>query len=180
MPCAPMPIHPHTWDPVLVERVKAAWLSGASARSISASLAAEGIARSHSAVIGRMRREGLSHQGPRPAMALPLRSARKPHEGPRKAPEAVVVKAPPPPPKPKPAPRPKACDVVLPESRRVAITDIRDGMCRWIAGNPRRDSTACGHPTDAGSPYCPAHRIVGTVAPRSRAAAYTPTFQRAA
>ncbi|WP_156462870.1 GcrA family cell cycle regulator [Methylobacterium sp. Leaf93] len=172
MPRTPMPLHPHTWSPDLVERVKALWLAGVSARSISATLAAEGIARSHSSVIGRMRRENVSFQGPG-ASRPPL--ARKPHEGPRKAPKALVVKAPPPP--PKPAPRPAASDVLLPESRRVSILDVRDGVCRWIAGDPRLDPTACGHPADLGSPYCPAHR---TVAPRSREAAYVPAFRKAA
>ncbi|TXN68471.1 hypothetical protein FV230_12945 [Methylobacterium sp. WL6] len=61
--------------------------------------------------------------------------------------------------------------------RRVSILDVRDGVCRWIAGDPRLDPTACGHPADLGSPYCPAHR---TVAPRSREAAYVPAFRKAA
>ncbi|WP_162238977.1 GcrA family cell cycle regulator [Methylobacterium sp. Leaf85] len=177
MPRPPMPLHPHNWSPDLVERVKAAWLAGASAGVISAALAADGVHRSASSFIGRMRREGCSFLGPGTGRT---RLARNPHEGPRKAPKAVVVKAaPPPPPAPRFTPRPKASDVALPESRRVAILDVRDGMCRWIAGDPRRDAPACGHPTDLGSPYCPGHRCIGTVAARSRGVPYIP-MRRAA
>ena len=179
MPRSPMPLHPHTWDADLVARVKAAWLAGTSARSISATLAAEGVARSHSSIIGRMRREGLSHMGPRPSGTGLPKTARKPRAVARKATSNVVVKAPSPPPAPRPAPRPQASDVVLPESLRVAIWDVRDGLCRWIAGDLRVDPTACGHPTVAGSSYCEGHRIIGTAARRPSAAVHVP-MRRAA
>lgn len=180
MPRSPMPLHPHTWDPALVARVKDAWLAGTSARSISATLAAEGVARSHSSIIGRMRREGLSHMGPRPSGTGLPKTARKPRAVARKAPSEVVVKAAATPPAPRPAPRPMASDVVLPESRRVAILDVRDGLCRWIAGDPRVDATCCGHPTAAGSSYCEGHRIIGTVARRPSVAPLVTSFRRAA
>ncbi|WP_162248637.1 GcrA family cell cycle regulator [Methylobacterium sp. Leaf94] len=167
------PLPPETLD-----RMKAAWLAGTTAEAIAADVAAEGHLMTASAVIGRMRRAGLTFMGPRSNWRAPIKPrVRKPR--PKKAAAPVVVKAPPPPPAPRPTPRPQACDVVLPESRRVAIWDVRDGQCRWIAGDPRRDSTACGHTTAAGSPYCPAHRLIGTEALRSRTAAYTP-LRRAA
>ena len=41
-----------------------------------------------------------------------------------------------------------------PPSRRLALIDVPEGACRWIAGD---DGCCCGHPTARGSPYCSFH-----------------------
>lgn len=166
------PIPPETFD-----RMKVQWLAGTAAKVIAADVAAEGIVLSASAVIGRMRRAGLAFMGPRSNWRAPVRKRCRKQRAVRKSDAAVVVKLAP---APRPGPRTKAASVAIPESRRVAIVDLRDGLCRWIAGDPRVDATACGHQTDPGSPYCAAHRFIGTVTPRARSAVYTPAFQRAA
>jgi len=156
--------------------MKTAWLAGSAAKVIAADVAAEGIVLSASAVIGRMRRAGLSFQGPRSMWRPPVGKAPRKPRAPRKAAAVVVVKLAP---APRPGPRTKASSIAIPESRRVALWDLRADACRWIAGDPHVDASCCEHPADPGSPYCSAHRFISTVTPRARSAVYVPTRRAA-
>lgn len=136
---------------------------------------------SRKSLIAKMHRMGLSHSGPSIPSAFTAggkgksKPAPKP-KAPRKPkpiPVAVAVVA-----KPTAAPRP-AVPMALPESRRVAIHDLRIGHCRYIAGNPRVDSTACGHKAVLGSSWCEAHRVLCTAVSRPRAVG-SGSYRRAA
>lgn len=56
-----------------------------------------------------------------------------------------------------PSIKPKAYqfrNVEAPPSLQLTILEIRDGQCRYIAGD---DRLCCGHPTYRDRPYCEAH-----------------------
>lgn len=42
----------------------------------------------------------------------------------------------------------------------IPFNDLGPDACRWIDGEPTADAPACGHPTSANSPWCPAHRRI--------------------
>lgn len=161
------------WTPPEIERAIELWKSGVGGQATAAALEAEfGIRRSKCSVIARMARAGLSFQGAPSPQALRAAANAKLARGlvapPRRKAAPKPAAAPVPRPSPRIAPRP-AMGVAIPESKRVAITDLKAGMCRWIAGDPRQDATCCGHAVDVGSPvWCSAHRAIGTVGARPR------------
>ncbi|MCK2057221.1 GcrA family cell cycle regulator [Methylobacterium sp. 37f] len=174
------------WTPEEIERAKELWVDGKGGQGTADELFAQfGVRRSKCSVISRMARCGLSFQGRQSPPALRSlanakiargtgRSARRKPATPKPVAVARIPR-----PAPRLAPRPPA-DVAIPESRRVALTDLTAGACRWIAGDPRFDATCCGHPIDPGSAvWCTAHRAIGTVGSQRRQAAYVPTRRAA-
>lgn len=165
------------WPDAAKARVAQLWLAREMpACQIAAIVAAEhGITVTKSAVIGIAHRAGLSFKGrlstspihPR-RVGPPTPRVRKPR--PRR--EAA--------PKPAPAPRPRpapALPAPIPVSLEILFTEIRDGQCRHIEGDPKRGpATCCGHPTSPGSPWCEGHRRVCTV-PTGQVNAWVPPFR---
>ncbi|SFM84741.1 GcrA family cell cycle regulator [Methylobacterium pseudosasicola] len=103
------------------------------------------------------------------ARAKPVRASK-----PRARPVAKAAAAP----KPKPA---KAVEVGIPASLRVAIWEIRDGQCRYIADDPKGGAaTYCGHVAQHGAVWCPGHFRMCTVPSRRPVNAWIPEHRRAA
>lgn len=172
------------WPAAATELAVSLWANTPSAAHVADAVNAQfGLAISRKSVIAKMHRLGLSFKGPalpdmlpagtkgqaRPDHARAVALKAKPAPKPRPAPVLVA-------PQPRPAPRPSA----LPESRRVAIEDLRYGMCRYIAADPKIDSTCCGHAVEIGSAWCPAQARLCMTASRPRFSAGFMTFRRAA
>lgn len=172
------------WTPQAKAAVCTLWTErNLSARQICDEIFKEyGIAPSRSSVIGIAHRAGLSFQGRltespiRPRRVGPLAPrVRKPR------PARPRAEAAPKPPKPAPAPKAPAAPVGIPESRQVSIVEIREGQCKYMAGDPRDPSSSCcGHPTASGSPWCPGHHAVCTTPSTARVGGFIPSFRRAA
>ncbi|WP_246691506.1 GcrA family cell cycle regulator [Methylobacterium sp. WL12] len=178
-PTATLPTGPARWSPAAVERAMALWATAPSAADVAMAVNTEfGTAFSRRAIISRMHRAGLSHAGPRLPVMLPKGTKGKPKA--KRDPATVV--------KPKPAPKPAAVLVArpaprpseLPESRRVAITEIGASACRYIAWDPRVDSSCCGHAVEQGSAWCPGHARICTTVSRPRVSSGFALFRRAA
>ena len=143
------------WSAAAHETAAALWAEGVSAGVISARIREEhDLVLTRSAVIGRMRRTGVQ-QGDRdgkPKVARPVK-APPPSPPPRPpSPPQRIEEAP-----WRPPPRPVEPLAPRPEGG-VRLVDTRDGMCRFIAGQPTADAVCCGAGTVPGSSWCPAHR----------------------
>ena len=151
------------WPAEAKARVAELWLGRQMpACQIAAAIASEfGIATTKSSVIGVAHRAGLSFKG---------RLSTSPIHPRRIGPPAPRVRKPRPrreaAPKPAPAPRPRpapALPAAIPVSLEILFTEIRDGQCRHIEGDPKRGpATCCGHPVSPGSPWCAGHRAICT------------------
>lgn len=178
IPLAPGVLPKGHWSPEAVEMAVAMWPTTPSAADVAEALNARfGLDISRKAVIAKMHRLGLSFR--RPALPKTLPSGTKGKTGPKREPAAAVKSAPKPVPASKavapvpPAPRPSQ----LPESRRVALADLRYGECKYIANDPRVDATCCGHRAEFGSYWCPAHaRLCTTVYRRKGADSFSVGF----
>ncbi|KQP62141.1 GcrA family cell cycle regulator [Methylobacterium sp. Leaf112] len=167
IPLAPGVLPKGHWSPEAVEMAVSLWPTTPSAADVAEALNARfGLAISRKAVIAKMHRLGLSFRGPALPKMLPsgTKGKTRPKRDPAVKPKPKPVPAPAPVPKAvapvPPAPRPSH----LPESRRVAIEDLRYGECKFIANDPRIDASCCGHSTELGSSRCPAHaRLCTTV-----------------
>ncbi|WP_311409738.1 GcrA family cell cycle regulator [Methylorubrum extorquens] len=173
------------WPAEAKARVSELWLGRQMpAVEIAGAIAAEfGIPASKSAVIGIAFRAGLSFQGR--LAASPIRPRRVGPPAPRvRKPRPARPRAEAAPKPPKPAPIPKRVPpgpVGIPESLQVSIVEIREGQCKYMAGDPRDPlSSCCGHPTASGSPWCPGHRAVCTTPSTGRIGGFMPSFRRAA
>ena len=152
-----------SWNDERVELLKKLWKDGLSASQIAAEMGS--ITRN--AVIGKVHRLGLSGRVKASASPVPrLRKAPRPRSvivsgGSRGntalAPriiqefeiehEAEII--------------PFAQPVQAPESKRVAIIELREGVCRWPLGDPLQQEFAyCGNDSDTGRPYCCYHSTV--------------------
>nr|WP_281409806.1 GcrA family cell cycle regulator [Methylobacterium sp. BTF04] len=171
------------WSPAATELAISLWTSAPSAADVAAEINRRfGMSVSRKAIIAKMHRCGLSFKGPALPVMLP--------KGTKGAPRPVRATAAP---KAKPAPKPKAAPVLvasvprpaprpmdLPESRRVAIQNLRHDECRYIAGDPKTDPTCCGHAVELGSSWCPAHARLCTTVHRPRVQSGFVSFRRAA
>ncbi|WP_375453432.1 GcrA family cell cycle regulator [uncultured Methylobacterium sp.] len=172
------------WQPAAAELAASMWSTTPSAAHVADAInAAFGVAISRKSVIAKMHRMGLSFQGPelpaqlpagtkgqvRPDRARTVAPKVRPAPKPRAVPVLVA-------PLPRPAPRPST----LPESRRVAITEIGASSCRYIAGDPRVDPSCCGHAVEPGSSWCPGHARLCSTTYQPRVSAGFSTFRRAA
>jgi GcrA cell cycle regulator len=145
------------WSPDRVETLKALWAEGYSAGQIAVQLGAV----TRNAVIGKVHRLGL------PGRAV---ASRKPPRRtmPRRGPGGAMLRG-------KPAPKPEAVPP-LPDPSPAApalmlpVAKLTAGTCRWPLGDPKRPGFGfCGHRPAHGSPYCAAHKRLGT-RPRRKAA----------
>lgn len=149
------------WTPAAKAQVCALYAEGRmSCTEIAALIRVEhGLQVSKSAVIGVAFRAGLSDRATQEARARVSRP--KEARAATRRPRPVSKSAPAP--KPKPAP----VSAAIPVSLRIAVWEIRDGMCRFIAGDPKGGAaTYCGHGIQHGSAWCPGHRKLCTVPSR--------------
>lgn len=178
------------WTPAAKDFVLRLWdtqkLSGS---QIADRLAAEhGLTVSKSAVIGVAFRAGRSFSGPRSTACLAAaRAARAARVGrtdeqrrrdrERKATKSLAKPATAP--RPTPTPRP-AIPAEAPVSLRIPLVETREGVCKFIADDPRAGGTCCGHAAQHGSPYCAAHHALCTVPVRRPVSMWMPAHRRAA
>lgn len=159
--------------------VCALWVEGRmTATEIAAAVsAAHGFDATKSSVVGIAFRAGLAFKGRpanRPADSAGRTARRTAQRREQRARQAKPAPAPKAAPKPKPAP---ALPAPVPASLMIPFTEIRDGLCRYIADDPRAGpATCCGHPTASGSPWCEGHRRICT-APTGRVNAWVPPFR---
>jgi GcrA cell cycle regulator len=173
-----------SWSDERVEALKTMWTEGKSASHIAKELG--GVTRN--AVIGKVHRLGLSNRGqpapqraerdePRtPAAPRPVSEPAKPAVPVSAKP--LPVSAPPPrPPKPiftagQPLPpQPSANEVsaealanlvsIEKKAKKLDLMQLTERTCKWPIGDPATtEFWFCGHPTQAGKPYCEAHVAV--------------------
>jgi GcrA cell cycle regulator len=142
--------------------LRARWADGHSASHIARAIEREtGQRCSRNAVIGKLHRLGLSGR------TTPVRSARLIRN---RLANALVRLAPP---LPRTQLRGHARLGGVPKAARLApqtnaqgqfvtVLNVRDGECRFIAGDPREDARYCARPTElrgrVHAPFCPAHQ----------------------
>lgn len=172
------------WPAEAKARVSELWLGRQMpAVEIAGAIAQEfGIVATKSAVIGIAFRAGLSFQGRLTASPIrPRRVGPAPPRVRKPRPARPRVEAAPKPPKPAPIPKAPATPAGIPESLRVSIVAVRDGACRFIAGDPREPgATCCGHPTASGSPWCEGHHAPCVTRSTGRTAPLPFIFRRVA
>jgi len=161
------------WTKERVVLLRKLWAEGMSASAIAAELGG-GITKN--AIIGKVHRSGFERDGvsarkqtqqklPKIAMLNPA--------APRVPPEKAAAS---------PAPTPiasalgelaEAAVVGIPTTRRVALLDLRDTMCRWPIGDPREAGFGFCGARATGAVYCGYHAQIAytTAAEAKRAAA---------
>ncbi len=184
------------WTPAAKAMVYLLWEQDFSGTEIAERIVAEhGLAVTKSSVIGVAFRAGMAGRAPRsekskaaasaqPAMSREERRARNRDRKAAKAAERRGGTAPRTP-RPVQAPRPVAVARTEPAgiapSLRIPLTAIRDGECRFIAGDPvHGDGTCCGHPVRLGSRWCAEHHALSTVPVRWAVSVWMPEHRRAA
>ncbi|MBE7197159.1 MAG: hypothetical protein INR70_05065 [Parafilimonas terrae] len=167
------------WDPAHRQIVTDLWVTGCGSARIIEALAAVGKVATKNAVICQAYRAGLAFQGARtkPPAPRPARVPLTPEEraereraraARRRARDAAA------PGRPVPPPRPRIERTSAPPSLRIPFWQTSDGECRYIADDPKRDSTCCGHPIFPGSRYCPAHHAECVQTERRPAPVFVP------
>lgn len=172
------------WTDERVEVLKTMWLAGSSASQIAATLGDV----TRNAVIGKVHRLGLSGRGKPTSTAAPR--ARKPRTPsastsrtrrtsttarPTSAPLSVGATAL----KPSeelvaevdivPVARGRVDLVLVGESPRLSIQDLKEDTCRWPVGDPLQDDFHfCGRSAQEGQPYCEYHCNVAFQTPNER------------
>lgn len=135
------------WTDNMVAQLRELWLDKAISCRKIASILGGGITRC--AVIGKGRRLGL---GPKPSSHPKTRQTKHlPPKPNRNSPNTNPV-----------AFTPRA--IALP-SLGLSILKVRDGQCRYIAGD---DRLCCGHPVKPGKSYCPGHCAIVYQPPKER------------
>ncbi|MBV6659271.1 MAG: GcrA cell cycle regulator [Devosiaceae bacterium] len=170
------------WTDERVETLKTMWLAGSSASQIAAALGDV----TRNAVIGKVHRLGLSGRGKPTSTAAPR--ARKPRtttaatSRPRRTTTtrsaggmtvgATALRATPNPlaaPEAEPVVRGRVDLVLVGESPRLTIQELREDTCRWPVGDPLSDDFHfCGRATQDGKTYCDYHCGVAFQAPNER------------
>lgn len=171
------------WTEERVEVLKTMWLAGSSASQIAATLGDV----TRNAVIGKVHRLGLSGRGkptstaaprarkPRTANAGASRSRRSTTARPSAQPLTVGATAL----KPSeelvaeidvvPVARGRADLVLVGDSPRLSIQELKENTCRWPIGDPLHDDFHfCGRSTQEGHPYCEYHCNVAFQTPNER------------
>ena len=159
------------WTDERVELLKKLWAEGLSASQIAAQLG--GVSRN--AVIGKVHRLKLSGRGRpaasqqrpkktgRPAAATPAKPAQRTgNPAPRPTPmtsganalkadfdiDVIAVEV----------PARRSLEVVVPISRKLALTDLTERTCKWPIGDPlAEDFHFCGNDSGESGPYCTYH-----------------------
>ncbi|MEM1284282.1 MAG: GcrA family cell cycle regulator [Pseudomonadota bacterium] len=171
------------WTEERVEVLKTMWLAGSSASQIAATLGDV----TRNAVIGKVHRLGLSGRGKPTSTAAPR--ARKPRapsssaSRPRrntttrsggqplsigatalKPSEELVAEA-----EIVPVARGRVDLVLVGESPKLSIQDLKENTCRWPVGDPLSDDFHfCGRATHDDHPYCEYHCNVAFQTPNER------------
>ncbi|MGD1887641.1 MAG: GcrA family cell cycle regulator [Cohaesibacteraceae bacterium] len=171
------------WTEERVEVLKTMWLAGSSASQIAATLGDV----TRNAVIGKVHRLGLSGRGKPTSTAAPrARKPRAPSSGasrPRrstttrsggqplsigatalKPSEELVAEA-----EIVPVARGRVDLVLVGESPKLSIQDLKENTCRWPVGDPLSDDFHfCGRATHDDHPYCEYHCNVAFQTPNER------------
>ena len=171
------------WTDERVEVLKTMWLGGSSASQIAAALGDV----TRNAVIGKVHRLGLSGRGKPTSTATPrARKPRAPSSGGSrtrrsaatrsggaavslgatalKPDEAAVAEL-----EQVPVARGRVDLVLVGESPRLSIQELKENTCRWPVGDPLQDDFHfCGRSTLEGQPYCEYHCGVAFQAPNER------------
>ena len=147
------------WTDERVELLRKLWDDGLSVSQIADRLGGQ---VTRNAVVGKVHRLKLTGRGrvspalvqPKKPAAIPARVAHTPSE------ERVSVARFEPPPVRKEAVRPTEA-VVVPISRRLALTELTERTCKWPNGDPvSEDFSYCGNEAGASGPYCTYHRRI--------------------
>ena len=170
-----------SWSEERVEALKTMWAEGKSASQIAKELG--NVTRN--AVIGKVHRLGLSNRAAAPAKtaereAAPAKPAAAPPAAKKPAAEKAAT-APAPETRPVPVsrkpiitagqplpPQPSQSEIsaealaTLAEYQKTALKltlmDLTERTCKWPIGDPATDEFwFCGHPAQAGKPYCETH-----------------------
>ena len=165
------------WTDERVEKLKKLWSEGLSASQIAAQLG--GVSRN--AVIGKVHRLALPGRAkaggaapvaasarpkrPAPAAAAPQRpqpdALRTPQRHVLRPNDVALMKdeqAAAPANEIVPVEAPVAGNVVVPMTRKLALTQLTDRTCKWPIGDPMKDEFHfCGNDCSEGSPYCTYH-----------------------
>ncbi|WP_375572020.1 GcrA family cell cycle regulator [Ahrensia marina] len=173
------------WTDERVEVLKTMWLGGSSASQIAAALGDV----TRNAVIGKVHRLGLSGRGKPTSTATPrARKPRAPSSGtsrPRrstttarvgggagvsvgatalKSDEMAVATL-----EQAPVARGNVDLVLVGESPKLSIQELKEDTCRWPVGDPMNDDFHfCGRSALDGQPYCEYHCGVAFQAPNER------------
>ncbi len=168
-----------SWTDERVEKLKKLWAEGLSASQIAAQLG--GVSRN--AVIGKVHRlslPGRAKAGGSSAPRAPKRQPSAPRStsysarpaAPRSAPRSVgatALRAEADPNIYEEIELDPADNVVVPISRRLALTELSERTCKWPVGDPLKDDFHfCGNDSPEASPYCSYHARL----------AYQPTGER--
>ncbi|OLP53266.1 GcrA cell cycle regulator [Rhizobium rhizosphaerae] len=165
------------WTDERVEKLKKLWSEGLSASQIAAQLG--GVSRN--AVIGKVHRLALPGRakagGAAPAAASarpkrpvpPVAAPQRPQQDTLRAPQRPLVRqndvalmkddqTPDMIEESAPVETPVAGNVVVPMTRKLALTQLTDRTCKWPIGDPMKDEFHfCGNDCSEGSPYCTYH-----------------------
>lgn len=181
-------------DEAHVERLEELWAEGLSAERIASRLSIEFGARiTRSAILGKISRLRARKSGSAPVSRLGMyannsggsgwtgksaaqrkaerKKRREADRAKRRAEEEAKVKV---------AglsrpvinriPRDEIPDVVVPETERVQIADLRDNQCRYIFGDPKQtDHYYCHRSAEAGLSWCHVHASVVSETTNDRA-----------
>ena len=135
------------WSPERKETAAHLWHNGHSAAEIARHLGSV----TRNAVIGLLYRMGLLGNRPKAHKSLEAKHHRRTNNRPRKTPPVSrgqkARKS------PASASLPLAVTSALPPLN-LSIIDVKDGQCKFIAGN---DGLCCAHPVHAESSWCPSH-----------------------
>jgi GcrA cell cycle regulator len=177
-------MQPMAWTDERVDVLKTMWLGGSSASQIAAALGDV----TRNAVIGKVHRLGLSGRGKPTATATPrARKPRTPSAGssrPRrsttstrvsggsmsmgatalKTDEMAVAEL-----DQAPVARGRVDLVLVGESPKLSIQELKEDTCRWPVGDPLNDDFHfCGRSSLEAQPYCEYHCGVAFQAPNER------------
>lgn len=168
-----------SWTDERVEKLKKLWAEGLSASQIAAQLG--GVSRN--AVIGKVHRLALPGRAKAGGSSAPRAPKRQPSaprapsyssrpSAPRSAPRTVgatALRAEADPSIFEEIELDRADNVVVPISRRLALTELSERTCKWPVGDPLKDDFHfCGNDSPEASPYCSYHARL----------AYQPTSDR--
>ena len=169
-----------SWNEERVDALRKMWAEGKSASQIAKELG--NVTRN--AVIGKVHRLGLSNraQGTKTeadkaapkAKAAPKPKVAKPEPATKAAPEARTAPSPTParkqiipagqplPPQPSQSEISAETLASLAEyektAKQISLMELTERTCKWPIGDPATDKFwFCGHPAEAGKPYCETH-----------------------
>lgn len=148
-----------SWTDDRVALLTKLWKEGKTAKEIAETLG-DGVTRN--AVIGKAHRLNLSGRASPIQQSGPASSSSRAKPGTTpSASSSPTRKTRAPAPKKKELPQPANKNIEQPKPKReggVALSDLKDSMCRWPEGDPKEDGFHfCGGASVPGFPYCEEH-----------------------